>query len=130
MRHFQPLTAPDALHPIHANIPASFLKQLVDPPIAVTAILGRQGQDCLGQRIFVSPHDHAVTLRPARLEGTPLSGERERELLDTYVSKVVVSEGHLEIILKAELEENGSTIAASPQNGHSSEARVFDLKGR
>jgi hypothetical protein len=39
--YFQPLTTPDPLYPIAADLPASLVQQRLDPPIAVAAILRR-----------------------------------------------------------------------------------------
>jgi hypothetical protein len=69
--HFKPLTAPDPLHPITADVPPGFVQQCLDPAIAVPAILGCQGDNGLRQRIFISTDNGGVTLRSARLTDNP-----------------------------------------------------------
>jgi hypothetical protein len=65
--NLEPLTAPDALHPIPPNSPADPLQQSGDTPIAIPPILRSEGDDGLGQGIFVGPEDGLITLGPTGL---------------------------------------------------------------
>jgi hypothetical protein len=69
--YFKPLTAPDPLDAITANLPASFLKQRCDPTIAIASVLRSQRDNRSRQRIFIGPDDGGVSLRPAWLANDP-----------------------------------------------------------
>ena len=69
--HFKPLTAPDPLHPIAADVPPGFVQQCLDPAIAVPAVLRCQRDNGLRQRIFISTDNGGVTLRSAGLTDDP-----------------------------------------------------------
>jgi hypothetical protein len=69
--YFKPLTAPDPLDAITTNLPTSLAKKRVDPTIAVTPVLRRQRDYRSRQRIFISPGDGGVWLRPAWLADDP-----------------------------------------------------------
>lgn len=58
LRYLQTLASPDALHPLAVHTPARRSQQGRHAPIAIPAILPRQGNDILGQRLLV--------IRPAR----------------------------------------------------------------
>ena len=51
--NLQPLTTPDPLHPVLADMPACPSEQRRNPAIAIAAILASQRNDGLGKRIFV-----------------------------------------------------------------------------
>ena len=70
--NLQPLTAPDALHPVRAGIPSSISNQRCDPAVAIAAILGGQRYDRPCQRDFVCTDDRRVTLCPTRLADEPV----------------------------------------------------------
>jgi len=69
--YFKPLTESDPLDAITANLPASFLKQRCDPTTAIASILRSQRDNRSRQRIFISPDDGGVSLRPAWLADDP-----------------------------------------------------------
>ena len=69
--NLQPLTAPDALHPVRAGIPPGISNQRCDPAIAIAAILGGQRYDRPCQGVFVCTDDRCVTLCPTRLADEP-----------------------------------------------------------
>src|SRR5215813_10779827 len=63
VRHFQPFPPPDAVHPLHAHLPALVEEQTADAPIAVAAIPGSEPHDRRGQRSFIGTHFRLSTLR-------------------------------------------------------------------
>ena len=67
LRDSQALPAPDAAHPVRANVPACISKQGRDPAVAVTAILRSKRNDGAGEAIFVSTNSGDVSLRSPRL---------------------------------------------------------------
>src|SRR5271155_5002348 len=69
--YLQPFATPDALHSIFPHLPACRPQQRRDPPVAVTAILTGQGNDRLGQRIFIHSLDRHVALRSTPLIHQP-----------------------------------------------------------
>ena len=69
--YFKPLTAPDPLDAITANLPAGFGKKRPDPTIAIASITRSQKDNRARQRIFISPDDGGVSLRPAWLADDP-----------------------------------------------------------
>jgi hypothetical protein len=69
--YFKPLTAPDPLDAITANLPAGFGKKRPDPTIAIASIMRSQRDNRSRQRIFISPDDGGVSLRPAWLTDDP-----------------------------------------------------------
>jgi len=62
------IVTPDALHPIPANMPAGFLQQCGNSPLAIATILTGQLDDRFCQRIFSGSMHRLVALR-----GTPLT---------------------------------------------------------
>ena len=87
--YFQPLTAPDALNPIPAHVPACVGKQRCDPAIAVAAVLGGKGDDRSRQRILVSSDDGGVSLCPAGLADDPAGlALRETVLLPDAIHRL------------------------------------------
>jgi hypothetical protein len=70
-RYFQPLTAPDPLHAITANLPTRLDQKRGDPAIAITPIPGSQSDDRAGQCILVSSGNGRVALRAAGLVDDP-----------------------------------------------------------
>ena len=73
LRHFKALTAPDALDPVLANLPATGPQQRSYPAVAVAPVLGRQGDNGLGQHILVSPDRRDIALGSPRLADDPAS---------------------------------------------------------
>ena len=71
LRHFQPLTAPDALDPILAHLNAIFVQQGRDAAVAVPAILGGKVEDVAGQLILVWLERGKASLRSTRLPDDP-----------------------------------------------------------
>ena len=71
LRYFEPLTAPDPLHAVAANLPAGRPQQRGDTPIAVAAVLRGESDDCASQRILVSSGKGRVALRAAGLVDDP-----------------------------------------------------------
>ncbi len=71
LRHFQPLTTPDALHPIPAHLPASTLQQRRNSPVAVATVFTGQRNDRFGQFLFVDPLDRGIALCPSPLPQQP-----------------------------------------------------------
>ena len=69
--YFKPLTAPDPLDAITANLPAGFGKKRPDPSIAIASIMRSQRDNRSRQRIFIRPDDGGVSLRPAWLADDP-----------------------------------------------------------
>ena len=69
--YFQPLAAPDALHPVGTNTPTRRVDHPGDPAIAIAPVLRSYGRNRLRQRVFVSPHNDRVTLRATRLADEP-----------------------------------------------------------
>ena len=69
--YFGPSTAPDPLDAITANLPAGFGKKRPDPTIAIASITRSQRDNRARQRIFISPDDGGVSLRPAWLADDP-----------------------------------------------------------
>ena len=69
--YFEPLTAPDPLHPIAAHIPPGLVQQCLDPTIAVPAVLRCESNNGPCQRIFISMNNGGVTLRSAGLTDNP-----------------------------------------------------------
>jgi hypothetical protein len=55
--NLQPLTTPDSLYPVLADLPACPLEQRRDPTIAIATILTGQRYDGLGERIMLSAQD-------------------------------------------------------------------------
>jgi hypothetical protein len=70
-RDLQSFPPPDALDPVSAHVPASLLQQGRDPPVAVAAILTGQGDDRLGQLVFVVPLRWLIALGSPRLPYQP-----------------------------------------------------------
>ena len=66
-RHFEPLTTPDPLHAITADLPTRRHQQRGDTPIAITPILRGKSNDRAGQRILVSSGNGRVALRATGL---------------------------------------------------------------
>ena len=58
----QPLATPDALNPVFTYLPAGCLKQRGDAAVAVASVLGRQGDDGLGQFILIGQYGGYVAL--------------------------------------------------------------------
>ena len=80
--YFQPLTAPDPLNAITSDLPAGVGKQGCDPAIAISSILGCQGDNRSCQRILVSSNDAGVSLCSAVLAEDPAGlAFREPKLL-------------------------------------------------
>ena len=73
LRHFQPLTAPDALDPILAHLNAIFVQQGRDTAVAIPAILGGEVDNVAGQIILVGLKRGKVSLRSPRLPDDPAS---------------------------------------------------------
>lgn len=71
LRDLQPRATPDALNPVLAHLPAVCLQQRGDAAIAIAPVLGRQGDDGLGQCIRVGQHGRHVALRAAVLTDDP-----------------------------------------------------------
>src|SRR5271168_258676 len=71
LRYFQPLTTPDALHPILAYLPASTLQQRRNSPVSVAPVFTGQCHDRFRQRIFVDPRDRGIALCPSPLPQQP-----------------------------------------------------------
>ena len=71
LRYFQPLTAPDPLHAITANLPTSLDQKCGDPPVAIASILRGKSNDRSSQRILASSDSACVSLRAARLVDDP-----------------------------------------------------------
>src|SRR5271154_6017773 len=71
LRYFQPLTTPDALHPILAYLPASTLQQRRNSSVTVAPVLTGQCYDRFRQRIFVDPRDRGIALCPSPLPQQP-----------------------------------------------------------
>jgi hypothetical protein len=71
LRDFQPLAAPDPLHPVGADLPACLVEQLGDPAIAIAAVLDRKSQDGLSQCVFISSNNQVVTLGAPWLANEP-----------------------------------------------------------
>jgi hypothetical protein len=71
LRHFEPFTTPDALHPIFAYVPASTLQQRRNSPVAVATVFTGQCNDRFGQRFFVDPRDRGIALCPSPLPQQP-----------------------------------------------------------
>jgi hypothetical protein len=69
--YFKPLTAPDPLDAITANLPAGFGKKRPDPSIAIASIMRSQRDNRSRQRIFISPDDGGASLRPGWLADNP-----------------------------------------------------------
>lgn len=69
--YFQPLTAPDPLNPVAADLPAGGDQQRCDPPIAIPSVLGCERDDRSRQCILISPDDRGIALGPARLTDDP-----------------------------------------------------------
>ena len=67
----QPLATPDALNPVFAYLPASCLKQRGEAAVAVASVLGRQGDDGLGQLILIGQYGRHVALRAPVLADDP-----------------------------------------------------------
>src|ERR1700686_5449183 len=65
--NLQPLTTPDSLYPVLADLPACPLEQRRDPTIAIATILAGQRYDGLGERIFVVALCRSIALRAAWL---------------------------------------------------------------
>ena len=61
-RYLQPLAPPDPLHPLGVDPPAVPSKQCRDPPVAVAAVLRRQGDDVGGQRSLVTADPRQLAL--------------------------------------------------------------------
>ena len=51
--YFQPLTPPDALHPLEAHMPALLFQQPVDAPVAIATILACQCDNRCCQGILI-----------------------------------------------------------------------------
>ena len=68
---FEPLPAPDPLHPITPDLPAADLQQRRDPTIAVAAILGCKRDNRSGQSILVGTNVGVYRCVPARLADDP-----------------------------------------------------------
>src|SRR5258708_12691465 len=65
--NLQPLTTPDPLHPVLADMPACPSEQRRNPAIAIAAILASQRNDGLGKRIFVVSLCPPIALCPPPL---------------------------------------------------------------
>lgn len=59
------------MNPIFTHLPAACLQQRGDAAVAVTSVLGRQGDDGAGQRILVGRHGGHVALRATVLADEP-----------------------------------------------------------
>ena len=71
LRDLEPLATPDALNPVLAHLPAVCLQQRGDAAVAVAPVLGRQGDDGLGQCILIGRHGRHGALRAAVLTDDP-----------------------------------------------------------
>ncbi|MFB0493046.1 hypothetical protein ABIE45_005632 [Methylobacterium sp. OAE515] len=71
LRDLQPLATPEALNPVLAHLPAICLQQHGDAAVAVAPVLGRQGDDGLGQCILIGRHGRHGALRAAVLTDDP-----------------------------------------------------------
>ena len=69
--YLQPLTTPDPLDTITADLPAGLGKQRCDPTIAVSSVLGCQRDNRSRQSIFISSNDAGVSLCSAVLADNP-----------------------------------------------------------
>ena len=69
--YFKPLTAPDPLDTITADLPAGVGKQRCDPTIPVSYVLGCQRGNRSRQSILISSNDGGVSLCPAVLADNP-----------------------------------------------------------
>jgi len=67
------LTAPDALDPVVANLPATGPQQRGNPAVAMALVLGRQGDNGLGKHILVNPDRGDIALGSPRLADDPAS---------------------------------------------------------
>ena len=65
--YFEPLTAPDPLHAITTDPPASLDQQCADPAIAIASVLRSQSDNRSRQRILIRSDDCRVSLRSAWL---------------------------------------------------------------
>ena len=65
--NLQPLTTPDPLYPVFADLPACSLEQRRDPAVSITAILTGQRDDGLSKRFFVVSLRRPVALGAAWL---------------------------------------------------------------
>ena len=71
--YFEPLTAPDPLHAITTDPPASLDQQCGDPAIAIASVLRSQSDNRSRQRILIRSDDCRVSLRSAWLANNPAS---------------------------------------------------------
>jgi hypothetical protein len=71
--YFEPLTAPDPLHAITTDPPASLDQQGGDPAIAIASVLRSQSDNRSRQRILIRSDDCRVSLRSAWLANNPAS---------------------------------------------------------
>ena len=71
LRYFQPLTTPDALHPILAYLPASPLQQRRNSSLTVAPVFTGPCYDRCPQRLFVDPRDRGIALCPSPLPQQP-----------------------------------------------------------
>jgi hypothetical protein len=71
LRHFQPLTSPDALDAIPAHMPACLLQQHRDSPVAKATVFTGQLGDRFCQCIFVGSLRRLVALRCTPLPDQP-----------------------------------------------------------
>lgn len=69
--YFQPLTVPDPLYAITANLPAGLDQQRGDPAVAIASVLRGQSDNRSRQRIFVSSDNGRIPLRSTRLLDNP-----------------------------------------------------------
>src|SRR5690606_33165989 len=67
LRHFQPFSTPQTIHPRIAHLPAVTTQQTTDPAVAETRTLSNQLQHRLHQSRFVFAWLRFVTLRAAWL---------------------------------------------------------------
>lgn len=88
-RYFQPLTAPDPLNAVTADLPARLAKQRCDPTIAIPSVLGCKRDNRSRQRILISPDDRGVSLCPAVLADDPAGlAFRETILLPNALNRL------------------------------------------
>ena len=69
--HFEPLPPPDPLDPLLVHEPAGVPQQGCDAPVAITAVLGGQGDDVGGQGRFILRLFGDLTLSGAMLAQNP-----------------------------------------------------------
>jgi hypothetical protein len=69
--YLQPLTAPDPLNAITADLPAGMDQQGCNPTIAITSVPRGERDNCSRQSVLIGPDNRGVSLRSARLIDDP-----------------------------------------------------------